>query len=64
MAWCVFTHALEHDDESIRQAAEMVFRMAVRCKPDALDGLLAIAGPWIWPETYQRLNRILQEANS
>ena len=61
MSWNVITHALEDSETLIRQAAETVFRMTVQRDPRIRDDLLSYASPWIWPETYERLNKILED---
>jgi len=57
----VVTHALEHRDERIRRAAEMIFRVCMKLKPDEVQYLLNDVGGWIWPETFQKLRRALKQ---
>jgi hypothetical protein len=64
-SWIVLVQALEHADEHLRLSAETVFRMTVRRDPRIKNGMLRFAGPWIWPETNDRLRNLLdRETNA
>ncbi len=65
LSWGVLSQALDHAEESIRKAAETVFRMTVRRAPSIRKQLVALHEKWIWPDTCDRLIETLEaEANS